>query len=75
MFFSYKSFELFVSGSEEGVILGVEKAIEKMTKTDVVVATIAPFYAFGADGDPDKGVPSQAEVTYTITLKDFVKVS
>lgn len=66
--------ELCVPGCESDIILGVEKAVAKMTTTDVVRATIAPFYAFGASGDTEKGVPPQAEVTYIITLNSFVKV-
>jgi FK506-binding protein 4/5 len=61
-------------GSEAGVVEGVEKALEKTCKGGVSRVTIAPAYAFGSSEHKEFGLPANATVTYTITLKDFEKV-
>ncbi len=60
---------------EVGVVEGVEKVLEKMKKGEESEVTVQPGYAYGSQGDSPKGVPPNAEVTYIVTLTDFVKVN
>ena len=62
-------------GTEHSVIEGVERGLEKMKENEKAKFIIKPKYAFGAAGDSSKGIPPNAEVTYIVTLKSFVKVS
>lgn len=61
-------------GSEENIIDGVEKAVEKMKKGETSRVTIKPQYAFGTQGNTELGIPPNATVEYIITLKTFEKV-
>ncbi len=59
-------------GAEVGVVEGVEKGIEKMTKGEEAEFVIQPNYGFGVKGNKD--VPPNTEITYRVTLTEFVKV-
>ena len=61
-------------GSEVGVVEGLERGIEKMTKGEEAEFVIQPSYGFGSNGNAEKNVPPNTEVTYSVTLTDFVKV-
>lgn len=61
-------------GSEASIIDGVERAVEKMKKGEISRLIIKPQYAFGAQGNQELGIPPNATVEYTITLKSFEKV-
>ena len=65
----------FFVGVDVGVVEGVEKVLEKMNKGEESEVAIQPGYAYGSKGDSSKGVPPNAEVTYIVTLKDFIKVN
>lgn len=62
-------------GSEENIIDGVERAVEKMKKGETARLVIKPQYAFGAEGNQALEIPGNATVEYTVTLKTFEKVS
>ena len=55
-------------GGEIGIPRGIEMALEKMKKKERVEVKLAPKYAFGNVGRPDKNVPPLAHVTYEIDL-------
>jgi FK506-binding protein 4/5 len=46
-------------------------ALEKMKKKERVEVKLAPKYAFGSGGKPEKGVPPNTWVTYEIDLHTF----
>ncbi|RZC35152.1 FKBP C, Metallophos, and/or TPR 11 domain containing protein [Asbolus verrucosus] len=58
-------------GSEQNIILGIDKAIEKFKKGEISRLTIKPHYAFGAQGSEEFNIPPNATVEYTVTLKSF----
>uniref|UniRef100_A0A2M4BPG4 peptidylprolyl isomerase n=1 Tax=Anopheles marajoara TaxID=58244 RepID=A0A2M4BPG4_9DIPT len=58
-------------GKEVGVVTGVEIALEKFHKEETSRLILKPQYAFGAEGNSELGVPGNATVEYTVTLKDF----
>lgn len=60
-------------GSEENIIDGVEIAVEKQKKGETCRLVIKPQYAFGAEGNATFGIPPNATVEYTVTLKSFEK--
>lgn len=62
-------------GSEANVVDGVERAVEKMKKGETARLVIKSQYAFGAEGNQELGIPPNAVVEYTVTLKTFEKVS
>lgn len=62
-------------GCESKVIEGVEKALEKFKKGEVSRLVIKPKHAFGAEGNSELGIPPNAIVEYTVTLKTFEKVT
>jgi FK506-binding protein 4/5 len=58
-------------GGDVGVPRGVEIALEKMKKKERVEVKLAPKYAYGSTGRPDKGIPPNSHVTYEIDLHSF----
>lgn len=58
-------------GEEFGVVSGVEIALEKFKKVETSKLILKPQFAFGPEGNPDLGVPANATVDYTVTLKEF----
>ncbi|XP_063911396.1 FK506-binding protein 59 [Zophobas morio] len=61
-------------GSEQNVILGIDKAIEKFKKGETSKLIIKPHYAFGSQGSTEFNIPPNATVEYTVTLKEFERV-
>lgn len=60
-------------GADDGIPEGVEKGIEKFSKGEKSILTIAPQYAFGKEGKPEFSIPSNATVIYEVTLTQFEK--
>lgn len=58
-------------GEDVGVVSGVEIALEKFKKRETSKLVLKPQFAFGADGKADLGVPANATVEYTVTMKEF----
>lgn len=61
-------------GSESKVPPGVEKALEKFVKGETSRLELKPQYGFGAAGNEEFGIPPNAHLSYTVTLKDFDQV-
>lgn len=60
--------------SEQNIILGIDKAIEKFKKGETSRLIIKPQYAFGSQGSTEFNIPPNATVEYTVTLKNFERV-
>jgi FK506-binding protein 4/5 len=58
---------------EEQVIEGLEVAAESMKKGEKALVTIQPKYAFGEQGNAEKGVPANTPVQYDMELVSFIK--
>ena len=58
-------------GGDVGIPRGIEMALEKMKKKERVEVKLAPKYAFGSLGKPEKNVPPNAHVVYEIDLNSF----
>lgn len=58
-------------GCEHGVVQGVEAGIQKFKKAETSLLRLTPPMAFGAEGNAQLGVPPDAHVEYTVTLKSF----
>ena len=58
-------------GGDIGIPRGIELALEKMKKKERVEVKLAPKYAFGSAGKPEKNVPPNAHVVYEIDLNSF----
>lgn len=64
------------SGSEEGLLPGVEEAIRKMNSDEKARVWIFPGkWGFGKGGKPEIGIPENATIEYIIHLKKFQNVS
>lgn len=61
-------------GSEHGVPSGVERALDKFKLKEKSCLELSPQYAWGSNGKPDLGIPSNAKVKYTVTLNNFEKL-
>lgn len=61
-------------GSEQKVIDGVERAVEKMKKGETSRIILKPQYAFASKGSEEFGIPPNATIEYIVTLKNFEKV-
>ena len=62
-----------IAGSEVGIVPGLEVAIGHMRKKEVARVLLKPEYAFGKEGNEELGVPPNASVEYTVTVKTFEK--
>lgn len=62
-------------GGEHSVPTGVEEALEKFKTGERSRLTLAPAYAFGAEGSVPFEIPANATVQYEVKLKSFEKVS
>ncbi|XP_070566241.1 peptidyl-prolyl cis-trans isomerase FKBP4-like [Ptychodera flava] len=60
-------------GGDQGIVLGLEIALQKMKKGEKASLVLAPKYAFGKDGKAEFNVPGNATVNYEVRLKDFEK--
>ena len=49
-------------------------ALKKMKKSQQTRLKISPDYGWGHEGYEEFGVPSDATITYEVTLLDYVKV-
>lgn len=58
-------------GCEIGIISGVEIALEKFKLYEESKLVIKAPYAFGKEGKKEFGIPPNATVEYTVTLKEF----
>lgn len=61
-------------GSDTNIPLGVEKALEKFIKGETSMLELKPQYGFGAAGHEGFGIPPNANLVYTVTLKNFDQV-
>ena len=69
-------FPYLTSGSEEGLLPGVEEAILKMCSGEKAQIFIFPGkWGFGKSGKPEFGIPENASLEYVIHLKKFENVS
>ena len=62
-------------GSEKELVSGVEKAIGAMKSKESARVIVKPKYGYGEEGNPDLGIPGNAELNYDIRLSSFQKVS
>ena len=53
------------------VIRGIEEGLLTMKEGETAELEICPAHAYGADGDPDIGVPPDSTVVAVVTLVDF----
>lgn len=58
-------------GTDFGVVSGVEIALEKFRLYETSRLILKPEFAFGSQGNQEFGVPPNATVEYTVTLKEF----
>ena len=61
-------------GEDANVVEGVEKSLEKFKSGETSRLVMKPKYAFGTKGNKEFGIPADATVEYTVTLKSFEKV-
>lgn len=61
-------------GADLNVLEAVEKALEKFKSGETSKLIIAPKHAFGHEGSAEFGIPPNATIEYTVTLKSFEKV-
>lgn len=64
-----------VLGCEYGICEGVEMALAKFRMYEKSKLEIQAKYAFGAVGKPEFTIPPDADVEYTVTLKNIKRVS
>uniref|UniRef100_A0A1A9W034 peptidylprolyl isomerase n=1 Tax=Glossina brevipalpis TaxID=37001 RepID=A0A1A9W034_9MUSC len=64
---------VFGEGADVGILEGVEIAISKMVTGEVAKIKIKPAYAFGTKGCPERNIPPNATIEYTIKLIDCEK--
>ncbi|KAI4504600.1 hypothetical protein M0802_000150 [Mischocyttarus mexicanus] len=60
-------------GEKDGIIEGVEKALEKFRSGEKSKLKIKSKYAFKAEGKPEFNIPPNANVEYIVELKSFEK--
>uniref|UniRef100_T1JDQ0 peptidylprolyl isomerase n=1 Tax=Strigamia maritima TaxID=126957 RepID=T1JDQ0_STRMM len=60
-------------GLENGVVDGIEKALEKFKKGETSRLLLKSNYAFGNEGKPEFNIPSNADIEYDVTLNSFEK--
>lgn len=58
-------------GEEDGIVSGVEIALEKFKKGETAKLVVKPKFAYGSEGNKDLGVPANATLEYTITMNEF----
>lgn len=58
-------------GEEDGIVSGVEIALEKFKKGETAKLIVKPKFAYGVDGNKELGVPANATLEYTITMNEF----
>ena len=65
-----------ISVAAEQVPEGLDLAVQKMKRGETAEVTLAPRYAFGAEGAQRAAgaVPPDASVTYTVELREFENV-
>jgi FKBP-type peptidyl-prolyl cis-trans isomerase len=61
-------------GINQGIIEGVELAVEKMKQGEQAEITVEPKYGYGSEGSEEFGIPPNATLTYEIELIEFTKV-
>jgi len=62
-----------IVGGDDGVIPGLDLAVENMKKGEVALVTIQPEYGYGKEGNPALNIPPNATLVYEIELVDFQK--
>lgn len=60
-------------GLEHNIPDGIEQALLKFKKHERSLIKLSPAYGFGAAGNEQLGVPSNAHIEYEIELKNFEK--
>lgn len=53
---------------------GFEKGVESMKSNEICEFTLEPKDAFGVEGDKTRNIPSNAEITFRVTLKKMEPV-
>ncbi|XP_026468354.1 peptidyl-prolyl cis-trans isomerase FKBP4 isoform X2 [Ctenocephalides felis] len=61
-------------GSDQGVVAGVEKALEKFKKGETSKIILKAKQAYGVKGDESLNIPGGAVVEFFVTLNKFEKV-
>ena len=62
------------TGSEEGMLQGVEMAIGQMKVEESARVIVGPKYGFGQAGNAEKDIPGDATLVYFVRLNSFEKV-
>jgi len=60
-------------GIEQGVVEGIETAVQSFKKNECSCLKIKSKYAYGKEGHIDFKIPSNADLEYEVTLKSFEK--
>lgn len=60
-------------GEEEGICIGLERALEKFKKGEKSLIKLKSQYAFKEKGKPEFNIPPNADVEYEVELKSFEK--
>ena len=63
------------TGSEKGIVAGLEQAIGTMKLKESAQIVVKSQYAYGEEGNAELGIPGGAELTYDVRLNNFTKVS
>ncbi|XP_061641740.1 peptidyl-prolyl cis-trans isomerase FKBP5 [Phyllopteryx taeniolatus] len=72
--FDVRDVSFVVSESEdEGVPLGVDRAMDKMQKGECCILHLTKMYGFGSKGKPEFTIGPDKDIVYEVTLKDFKK--
>ncbi|XP_061687606.1 peptidyl-prolyl cis-trans isomerase FKBP5 [Syngnathoides biaculeatus] len=58
---------------DEGVPLGVDRAMDKMQKGECCILYLTKMYGFGRKGNPEFKIGPDKDIVYEVTLKDFKK--
>ncbi|XP_054473124.1 peptidyl-prolyl cis-trans isomerase FKBP5 [Anoplopoma fimbria] len=56
---------------EQGIPLGVDRAMDKMQKGECCLLYLKPKYAFGSRGKPEYNIGPDRDIIYEVTLKSF----
>lgn len=62
---------MLTAGSEYGLLPGVEKAVGQMKSQESARVVVKPKYGFGNKGNPDLGIPGDAELIFELRLNSF----
>uniref|UniRef100_H3BAW6 peptidylprolyl isomerase n=1 Tax=Latimeria chalumnae TaxID=7897 RepID=H3BAW6_LATCH len=61
-------------GEDQGIPIGIDKALEKMQRGESCLLHLKPQYGFGDTGKPEFNIEPNVELDYEVTLKSFEKL-